>query len=67
MNAAITEEEIARALRKLKNGKAPSPTTGIPNELLKYGGASMARLHYEIGGYLWQGFMPGAHGIVLPI
>ncbi len=46
MNAEITEEEIARALRKLKNGffRAPSPATGTPNELLKYGGASMTRL-----------------------
>jgi hypothetical protein len=44
MNADITVEEIERAMRRLKNGKAPGPTTGIPNELVKYGGAPMARL-----------------------
>jgi hypothetical protein len=60
MNAEITEEEIARALRKLKNGKAPSPTTAIPNELLKYGGASMARLLQPLLQRVWvTGQLPG--------
>jgi hypothetical protein len=41
MNADITAEEIERAMRRLKNDKAPGPTTGIPNELVKYSHADL--------------------------
>ncbi len=42
MDAPITRAEIQDALNTLKNGKAPSPVTRIPNELLKYGSGAMA-------------------------
>ena len=38
MNGDITVAEVCEALAKLKNGKAASPVSGIPSELLKYGG-----------------------------
>ncbi len=42
--ACITEDEVLEALLGLNNGKAASPHTGIPKELLKYGGRNMAKL-----------------------
>jgi hypothetical protein len=53
INADITVGEIERAMRRLKNGKAPGPTTGIPNELVKYGGAPMARLLQPLFQRVW--------------
>ena len=44
MNGPITEDEVLEAMLDLNNGKAASPHTGVPNELLKYGGRDMARL-----------------------
>ena len=44
MNDVFDIIHTTRAMRRLKNGKVPGPTTGIPNELVKYGGAPMARL-----------------------
>jgi hypothetical protein len=59
LNADITVEEIERAMRRLKNGKAPGPTTGIPNELVEYGGAPMARLLQPLFQRVWAtGHLP---------
>jgi hypothetical protein len=54
MNDPITVDEILKALSQLKNGKAASPVTGIPNELLKYGGTPAAQLLLPIFNMVWE-------------
>ena len=54
MNDPITADEILQAMSKLKNGKAASPTTGIPNELLKYGGQPAAELLLPVFNMVWE-------------
>jgi hypothetical protein len=58
LDAPITGEEILKAMSSLKNGKAPSPTTTIPNELLKYGGNSMATMLEEVFNAIWRAGCP---------
>jgi hypothetical protein len=54
MNDPITVDEILKALSQLKNGKAASPVTGIPNELLKYEGTPAAQLLLPILNMFWE-------------
>jgi hypothetical protein len=54
LNDPITEDEVLEALTNLNNGKAASPHTGVPNELLKYGGSSMARLLMPLFTAVWR-------------
>ncbi len=44
MDEDIAPGDILTQLQRLKNGKAASSATGIPNELLKYGGEQMATM-----------------------
>jgi hypothetical protein len=53
MNGPITEDEVLEAMLDLNNGKAASPHTGVPNELLKYGGRDMARLLMPLFATVW--------------
>jgi hypothetical protein len=54
LNDPIAEDEVLEALTDLNNGKAASPHTGVPNELLKYGGSSMARLLMPLFTAVWR-------------
>jgi hypothetical protein len=59
----ITEDEVLEALLGLNNGKADaSPHTGIPNELLKYGGRSMAKLLMPLFTAVWGAATHGPQG-----
>jgi hypothetical protein len=58
LSAPITLDEVAAALRTLKNGRAASPATGIPNELLKYGGEQAARLLLPLFAAVWEAGRP---------
>ncbi len=66
MNDPITVDEILKALSQLKNGKAASPVTGIPNELLKYGGTPAAQLllpiNLQYGLGVWANTRPVERG-----
>ncbi len=56
MNGPITEDtedEVLEAMLDLNNGKAASPHTGVPNELLKYGGRDMAQLLMPLFAAVW--------------
>ncbi len=53
MNGPITEDEVLEAMLDLNNGKAASPHTGVPNELLQYGGRDMARLLMLLFATVW--------------
>ncbi len=54
LNGPITIDEILKAMAALNNGKAPSPLTGVPNELLKYGGRAMAELLMPLFSAVWE-------------
>ena len=43
LNNEISLQEAADVMKKLKNGKSPSPDN-IPNELIKYGGSGLAKI-----------------------
>ena len=43
LNNEISLQETADVMKKLKNGKSPSPDN-IPNELIKYGGSGLAKM-----------------------
>ena len=60
LDAPLTSGEILVAMRSLKNGTAPSPATGIPNELLKYGGAPMANMLEALFNAIWASGQPPA-------
>jgi len=42
LDCDVEAEEVWEAMRTLKNGKAGCPTDGLVNELLKYGGMTLA-------------------------
>jgi hypothetical protein len=61
LNGPISEDEVLEALLDLNNGKAASPHTGMPNDLLKpsyrhtvwrpgHGKASHAAVQRSLGG-----------------
>jgi hypothetical protein len=59
LDAAITGAEIHDGLLALKNGKAPSPASRIPNELqLKYGGGAMAGILQALFAAVWASGKP---------
>jgi hypothetical protein len=58
LDAPIVADEILEAMQSLRNGKAPSPVSTIPNELLKYGGQAMADILQVLFGAIWASGCP---------
>lgn len=54
MNRHFTVDEVHEAICSLKNGKAASPSTGIPNELLNYGGVDTAHILMPLFHLVWE-------------
>jgi exonuclease III len=65
----ITIEEVVKAIKKLKNGKAAG-VDGIQAELLKYGGDELVRRITTLCNHIWTtGDIPAdwCDGIIIPI
>ena len=58
LGADVSEAEILAAMGALGSNKAPSPATGIPNELLKYGGQPMAAMLRALFNAVWAAGAP---------
>jgi hypothetical protein len=68
MDAPITTGDILSEMQRLGNGKAASPVSGIPNELVKYGGQPMAAMLSPVFNAVWRDGRPPEqwlHGVIL--
>ena len=65
----VTTEEVKKAIKRLKNGKAPG-VDGIQAELLKHGGEQLMDKLTELCNQIWRkGEVPRdcCDGIIIPI
>ena len=53
LNSRITEEEVLKCLKSLKDGKAPGPD-GIPNEFYKFSADVILPLLTELFNYIFD-------------
>jgi hypothetical protein len=54
LNDVITADELAEALKQLKNNSVGSPHDGITNELLKHGGAALEEMMLLFVNMQWE-------------
>jgi hypothetical protein len=69
LDAPITEEEVIRALRDLKNGKAGGPDEVLP-EMLKAAGSSITKLLLELFNAIFESGEypePWSQAIIIPL